>query len=62
MAHVTSPTADQRTAQIDVAIASFIIGRDYDQSSDILISPVDRCVLTCLGPQIPVQLLYSVLQ
>jgi hypothetical protein len=62
MAHVTSPTGDQRTAQMDVAIASFIIGQDYDQSSDILISPVDTCVLTCLGPHIPVQLLYSVLQ
>jgi hypothetical protein len=62
MAHVRSPTTDRRTAQMDVAIASFIIGQDYDQSSDIVISPADRCVLTCLGPQVPVQLLYSVLQ
>jgi hypothetical protein len=33
---------------MDVAISSFIITQDYDQSSDILISRADTCVLTCL--------------
>jgi hypothetical protein len=59
IAHVTSPTEDGRTVQMDVALASFILGQDYDQSTDIMFAPVDQCVITTIGPEVAVQLLYS---
>jgi hypothetical protein len=59
MAHVSSPTSDARTVQMDTAISSFVIGRDYDQSADLIFSPVDRCTLDTVGPGVRLQLLYS---
>lgn len=59
MAHVTSPTLDGGTTQMNVAIASFLIGRDFDQSCDLIIAPTDKCTLGVVGPDVPVQIIYS---
>jgi hypothetical protein len=59
MAHVQVPTLDRGPALINVAVASFVIGRDYDQGVEFLIGPVDRCGLNCVGPAVAVQVIYS---
>jgi hypothetical protein len=59
MSHVASPTKDGRTVQTDIALSSFIIGRDYDQSADVIFSPVEECTIDTVGPGVPIQVLYS---
>lgn len=49
MAHNTARTVDGRDVAFEVAIASFVPGRDFDQQCDLLFSPADRCVLTLRG-------------
>jgi hypothetical protein len=60
MSHVAAPTQDGQTVQIDVALSSFIIGRDYDQSADLVFAPVDKCTIDTIGPGVTIQVLYSV--
>jgi hypothetical protein len=57
-AHV--PTLDRGPTGITVAVASFVIGRDYDEPVEFLIGPADRCTLRCIGVEVPVQVIYSV--
>ncbi|OHS99978.1 hypothetical protein TRFO_33503 [Tritrichomonas foetus] len=59
MAHVLANTSDRRQIAMDVAISSFIIGRDYDQPMNLVISPTDKCTLTIVETQVPIQILYS---
>jgi hypothetical protein len=58
MSHVTSPTQDGRTVEIDVALSSFVIGRDYDQSADIVFAPVDKGTIDVKGPEVSIQVTY----
>jgi hypothetical protein len=59
MARVKSTTKDGRTVENEVAITSFIIGQDYDQSADLLIAPSETAVLHIVGPPVPIQILYA---
>lgn len=59
VAHVESLTSDGRTVTVDIALTSFIIGRDYEQSADLLISPADKAVLTVYGAHVQIQVLYT---
>ena len=59
MAEVETKTPDRRTVTMKAAIASLIIGKDFDQSCDLVISPSDRTVLTILGTPVPLQMLYT---
>lgn len=60
MANVKTQTNDKRPIEMNVAISSFIIGSDYDQSCNILISPTDQCTLTIVGAHIPIQMIYYI--
>ena len=51
MAKNTAKTADGRDVTFEVAIGSFILGKDYDQPCDILFSPADHCTLTMKGAE-----------
>ena len=59
MANVTATTSDSRNVNINVAVASFIVGQDFDQQCNIIVAPSDKCVLTTLGAPVPIQILYT---
>ena len=59
VADVDAPTQDGRTVNMNVAVASFIIGKDFDQNCDLVVSPTDRCKLSLTGPPVEVQVLFS---
>lgn len=60
MANVKAQTKDKREIDMDVAISSFIIGNDYDQPCNIIISPSDKCTLRIIGANIPIQMIYYI--
>lgn len=59
MASVDAQTADGRAINMNTAIASFIIGRDFDQNCELVISPSDKCKLSLVGAPVTVQMLFS---
>lgn len=58
MANVKTLTNDKREIEMNAALTSFIVGEDFDQQCDLVISPMDNCTLTVIGSQIPVQIIY----
>ncbi|KAK8853933.1 hypothetical protein M9Y10_016480 [Tritrichomonas musculus] len=58
MANVKALTSDKREVEMNVAVSSFIIGIDYDQSCNLIISPTDQCTLTIVGTNVPIQMIY----
>jgi len=61
MAHTTSKGRGKEF-KVSVAIASFIIGKDYEQNINILLNPSDQCFLELTGPNIVIQLQYSTIE
>ena len=59
MASVDAPTVDGRTVNMNVAVASFIVGRDFDQNCELVISPADKCKLSVVGAPVEMQMLFS---
>lgn len=59
LADVTTTTLDKRKINLNVAIASMIIGKEYEQNLDLILSPVDHCILTIQGPPLPIQILFT---
>lgn len=59
--YVTINTVSKSGKQLDTKtpISSFIIGKDFEQSANIILSPKDNATITVEGPDIPVQILYS---
>lgn len=57
--HGNSSKKDGQMIETNVPISSFIIGRDYEQEADLLISPADDLEIIVTGPCLRVQLLYS---
>ena len=58
-ADVTTQTHDKREVKMNVAISSFVIGRDFSQSCNLMISPSDKCILSIQGAKVPVQMMIT---
>lgn len=59
--YVTINTVSKSGKELDTKtpVSSFIIGKDYEQSANIILSPKDNATITVEGPNIPIQILYS---
>ena len=57
--HVDAPTSDGRTATMNAAINSFIIGKDFEQVSDLIIAPSDEATMKVVGAPVKVQVLFT---
>ena len=58
-ADVKSKTKDNREISTRTAISSFIIGKDFEQSADIVFSPADEAIISATGPNLTIQITYS---
>lgn len=59
MAHVDTIGIQGNMIKMDVAIASFVIGQNYDQEANHIISAADKTVLSVVGPSIPIQVQFT---
>jgi hypothetical protein len=59
LAHVRAATKGARTAQMHVALSSFVLVQDDGQSADIIFSPLDQYTLDTVGPERAICILHS---
>ena len=59
IAHGKTPKKDGQVMISNVPISSFIVGQDYEQEANLLLSPVDDVDISMSGPDLSIQVLYS---
>ena len=57
--HGKTPRKDGQMMITNVPISSFIIGTDYEQEANLLLSPLDNVDIKMIGPDLKMQILYS---
>ena len=59
IAHGNTPKKDGQAMMTNVPISSFIVGQDYEQEANIVLSPIDDIDISMTGPNLKIQVLYS---
>lgn len=58
-ADVEQTTKDKRLIHNKVAIASLVVGTDWDQPVDLMFNPSDRASICCEGADVEIQCIFT---
>ncbi|EAX90013.1 hypothetical protein TVAG_300310 [Trichomonas vaginalis G3] len=58
-AEINTKTRDKREVHNKIVIASLILGKDWEHEANLMFSPSDNATLTCEGPNVDVQCIYT---